>query len=260
LRNKLLVYGVLALEFTQTCLLCHTAFHSFAHGFGNMVALDEIGLIWLAVPIFSGIVAFIAQVFYAYRIRVLSRRWFAPAVIVLLAFVQLGGAIATGVESKKAKFTSKFLQRDSLITTGIWCGGSALCDIIIAAFMTYYLTRRDSYWKPTQRIVNKLVRLIIETGTLTAAIAITNLILALLPGRPTYYQTTAGVLSKLYSNAMLTVFNSRMKVGYAVTTTQEMSMNYKLPTMRRDGDHEYGTDYDDTGLESTFVTDTVQSS
>ena len=36
-----------------------------------------------------------------------------------LAFVQLGGAIATGIESKKAVFTSRFLRRTSLITTGV---------------------------------------------------------------------------------------------------------------------------------------------
>jgi len=73
-----------------------------------MVALDEIGLIWLSVPIMSGLgasnfdclryvhlndiqnsplhlVAFITQVFYAYRIRVLSQSWFAPSIITLVS-------------------------------------------------------------------------------------------------------------------------------------------------------------------------------
>lgn len=96
-----------------------------------------------------------------------------------------------------------------------------------------------------------------------AAIAITNMILALLPGRPTYYQTTAGVLSKIYSNAMMAVFNSRMKVGYAITTSQEMSMNYRIPIIERGGVSEYGTDrciYDETELESNFIASSVQSS
>ncbi|KAF4613077.1 hypothetical protein D9613_011095 [Agrocybe pediades] len=85
LRNKILVYGVLALEFTQTCLLCHGAFHTFATGYGNMLALDEIGLIWLSVPIMSGIVAFIAQVFYAYRIWILSQSWISPSIITFVS-------------------------------------------------------------------------------------------------------------------------------------------------------------------------------
>ena len=40
-------------------------------------------------------------------------------VLLQLAFVQLGGAIATGVESKEAVFNSKFLGRKSYITTGV---------------------------------------------------------------------------------------------------------------------------------------------
>ena len=46
-----------------------------------------------------------------------------------------------------------------------------------------------------------------------AVIALTNFILALLPGHPTYYMTTAGILGKLYSNSMMAVFNSRMRIG-----------------------------------------------
>ncbi|KAF9551720.1 hypothetical protein CPC08DRAFT_768677 [Agrocybe pediades] len=268
LRNKILVYGVLALEFAQTCLLCHSAFHTFATGYGNMYALDEIGLIWLSVPIMSGIVAFIAQVFYAYRIWILSQSWISPSIITFVSIASppekplilsdRGGGIATGVESKRAKHHSAFLRKDSLITTGIWCGGSALCDVIIAVFMTYYLTRKETNWKPTQRIVNKLVRLVIETGMLTAAIATTNLILAVLPGRPTYYQTTAGVLGKMYSNAMMAVFNSRMHVGYSTSTTQEMSMSYRIGNIEQGSYSGDGYGYDDSALDSTFVTTRTQ--
>lgn len=46
-----------------------------------------------------------------------------------------------------------------------------------------------------------------------ATIAIVNLILSLLPGKPTYYQTTSAILGKVYSTTMMVVFNSRMKIG-----------------------------------------------
>ncbi|KAF8869541.1 hypothetical protein CPB84DRAFT_1754985 [Gymnopilus junonius] len=44
------------------------------------------------------------------------------------------------------------------------------------------------------------------------AIAITNLVLSLLPGKPTYYQTTSGILGKMYSTNMMVLFNNRMRV------------------------------------------------
>ncbi len=67
----------------------------------------------------------------------------------------------------------------------IWCGGSALCDIIIAVCMTYYassiplsvisidvdtilqLMRSTAHFQRTQMLVTKVVRLTIETGSVT---------------------------------------------------------------------------------------------
>lgn len=42
--------------------------------------------------------------------------------------------------------------------------------------------------------------------------AIAVLVLVYLPGHPTYYQTCAAVLGKAYSNSMLVVLNSRIRV------------------------------------------------
>jgi len=225
--NKALTYGVYLFEAVQTFLLTQSAFHGFAEGFGNLLYLDSIGTIWFSVPIMSGIVAFVAQTFYAYRISILAQSRIVASFIVFLALVQLGGSIATGVESKRAIFNSKFLGTKSLITTGIWNGGSALCDVIIAVCMTVYLSRRNTGMKQTQLLVRKITRLTIETGSLTAVIALLNFILALLPDHPTYYMATAGILGKLYSNSMLVVFNSRMKLGSenSTSSTSDMTAN-----------------------------------
>jgi len=213
--SKLLVLGVYLFEATQTFLLTQSAFHAFAEGFGNLLFLDQIGTFWFSVCIMSGLVAFVAQAFYAYRISILAQNKVVASLIMFLAFVQLGGAIATGVLSKLAKFSSRFLDKKSYISTGFWNGGSALCDAMIAISMTIYLSRRDTGMKHTSVILKKIIVLTIETGSATAVIALLNFILALLPNRPTYYMTTAGMLGKLYSNSMLAVFNSRMRMGSA---------------------------------------------
>jgi len=46
-----------------------------------------------------------------------------------------------------------------------------------------------------------------------AAIAILNLILILLPGQPSYYLVPSEILAKVYSNSMMVVLNSRMRIG-----------------------------------------------
>ncbi|KDR77234.1 hypothetical protein GALMADRAFT_139245 [Galerina marginata CBS 339.88] len=213
LRSRLIVFGVFLFEAVQTFLLTQSAFHEFAEGFGNLLFLDRIGTIWFSVPIMGGIVAFVVQAFYAYRVSILAQSKIVPSFIVLLAFVQLGGAIATGVESKRAIFNSRFLGKASYITVGIWNGGSALCDVIIAICMIVYLSRRNTGMKQTNAILSKIIRLAIETGSVTAIIAILTFALAILPGHPTYYMATVALLGKLYANSMLVVFNSRMKIG-----------------------------------------------
>jgi len=43
--------------------------------------------------------------------------------------------------------------------------------------------------------------------------AILNLVLTTLPGQPSYYLVTSETLAKFYSNSMMVVLNSRMRIG-----------------------------------------------
>jgi len=111
-------------------------------------------------------------------------------------------------------FSSNVSLKAINISTSVWNGSSAACDLLIALSMTYSLSRRKTAWKPTQRIVQRLTRLIIGTGTLTATVAIINLILFVLPGNhPSYYQTTTAILGKMYSNTMMVTLNSRINIS-----------------------------------------------
>lgn len=53
--RKALVYGVYAAEVAQTILYSKMGFQEFASGFGNILALEEIGLLWFAAPILTAI-------------------------------------------------------------------------------------------------------------------------------------------------------------------------------------------------------------
>lgn len=55
LQRKVLVYGVYTAELVQVILLSKMAFTEFAAGFGTFDALNDIGLLWFAVPTLSAI-------------------------------------------------------------------------------------------------------------------------------------------------------------------------------------------------------------
>jgi len=209
LHRKLLVYGTYAIELVQTILLARMAYLEFS---GNYLILDTIpATYWFGVPILVSIAAAVVQIFYAYRIRLLTNCCVVPGVVLFLSLLQLGGGITLGAIAKETLFFSRLMDRKTVIVTGIWNGSSALCDVIITGYMTYVLSQRKSIWKQTQRRIHQLMCLILETGMLTAALAIMNFCFFLIP-ESRYYQTTSIILGEIYSNTMMVVLNSRMEI------------------------------------------------
>ncbi|KAF9562875.1 hypothetical protein CPC08DRAFT_706387 [Agrocybe pediades] len=210
---RLLVFGIYIVEAVQSLLFMQYLFRTFATGFGNLLVFNQVDTLWLSAPILTGIVAFVAQAFYAYKLRVIAQSKILPSVILLLAFVQLCGGLVLAVQCKNAVLLSNFLGRNTYITTGIWNGASAACDVLIAVAMTICLKRRDTGVKQTTALLRRIIRLTIETGLMTATVAILNLALAVLPNQPNYYMAAASVLGKLYSNSTLTLLNNRLNMG-----------------------------------------------
>ncbi|PBK86492.1 hypothetical protein ARMGADRAFT_1168995 [Armillaria gallica] len=195
--TKYLVYGIYVVEFVQTILVSHDVFAVFGYGFGNIEALTEVHFNWLIVPIMSAVAAFVGQVFYSYRIFILSRSRTILAFVTCLSLTSSVGAIITGVYSFEANDIIKLNNRKTSIAVGIWCGGSALCDVVIAICMTYYLTRRNTSFRQMRILVTKLVRLTIERGSVTAVVALLSLILFFVFPGQTFYSTPIFIMPKL---------------------------------------------------------------
>ncbi|KAJ6566767.1 hypothetical protein B0H19DRAFT_859882, partial [Mycena capillaripes] len=94
----------------------------------------------------------------------------------------------------------------------VWLVGSALSDIISAGCLTYYLSKNPSGFPSTRVFVGKLIALTIETGALTAWMALAHLIFFFAVPRKPYFFTAAAVQSKLYANTILAVLNSRFQI------------------------------------------------
>ncbi|KIK68972.1 hypothetical protein GYMLUDRAFT_628936 [Collybiopsis luxurians FD-317 M1] len=210
---KAVVYGIYLLEVVQTLLVTHDAFAIFGYGYGDLESLSNIHFNWFTVAVMSGVVAFIGQAFYAYRIRYLSNSKVVPVLILLLSLSSSIAAFITGAYSYQAGNDLILYQsRKTSIVVGIWCAGAALGDIVIALCMTYYLSRNDSGLSGTHAIVTKFIRLTIETGSITAVVALLNLILFFACPNTGYYGVPALIMPKLYANSVLMVLNARFKI------------------------------------------------
>ncbi|KAK0241104.1 hypothetical protein EDD85DRAFT_948200 [Armillaria nabsnona] len=237
---KYLVYGVYIVEFVQTILVSHDTFAMFGYGFGDLDALTEVHFNWLIVPIMSAVTASVGHVFYAYRIVILSKSRIVPIFVICVSLTSSVAAIITGVYSFQAGNITKFNTRKMSIAIGIWCGGSALCDIVIAICMTYYassfslsLMHSNTSFRQTRIIVTKLIRLTIETGSATAVVALLSLVLFFVFPGETFYATPALIMPKLYANTVYMVLNSRIRIiGGRDTYMSSTDMEMTTTTMR----------------------------
>ncbi|PBK84759.1 hypothetical protein ARMGADRAFT_604426 [Armillaria gallica] len=210
---KYLVYGIYVVEFAQTMIIARDAFKAFGYGFGDVEGLTSMFDNWLTGPIMSAVAAGVGQVFYAYRIFILSKSRIIPIFASCISSTSSVAAVITGIYAFQAGNVIKLNNRKTSIAIGIWCGASALCDIIIAICMTCYLMRgNNTRFRRTRTLITKLIRLIIETGSLTAVVSLLTVILFLVFPRQTFYMTPASLMPKLYTNTIYMILNSRIRI------------------------------------------------
>jgi hypothetical protein len=205
---KALVYSLFALETLQTAFMMHDGMVALGFGFGNPEALIKVHLAWFSVPILSSFVSCIVQSFFAWRIYVLSNSIPAAALVVAAALLQFGAGIVQGVKS----YQIDDFTRLPVLPLKIWLITAAATDVVIAIFMAYNLSKKQTGFKKTDVLLTRLIRMTIETGTATAVMAIITAGLFLALPTLNYFVAPSYVLGKLYVNNLMMIFNSRMHI------------------------------------------------
>ncbi|KAI0799564.1 hypothetical protein BC629DRAFT_182469 [Irpex lacteus] len=205
---KITVYGVFLLDVFQSLTVAVLGYYELCSGWGRPLKLLELNWTFSAVPFVTGLVAAWVQGFYAWRIYKIGEWKILPALIIAIALMQFSAAlsIAIGVPTLK-DVTELHLQYRRTI---VWLGGAVAADVIIAVAMLYLLfTVRRSKFERTQRVINRLIKLTVETGVVTATSALMELIMFQVLPNTNLHIFFAAMLAKVYSNALMTSLNSR---------------------------------------------------
>ncbi|KAH9034691.1 hypothetical protein EDB85DRAFT_976366 [Lactarius pseudohatsudake] len=180
---KFLAYFVFLVETVQTALTGADIYYWFVAGFGNVERLENSHFAPVNVSIITAVISFIVQGYFCYRIWVLTRKsrssWICW-IIAVAAVTQLVAAVWAGTKSLMHK--NYVVPRTALY---LWAISSALADILIAMAMTLLLRRASSNF--SSFVLIRVVRLTIETNTLTATLAITTLVLYVAFPNELYY-------------------------------------------------------------------------
>ncbi|KAI0326383.1 hypothetical protein GY45DRAFT_1373999 [Cubamyces sp. BRFM 1775] len=236
------VYGLFVFEWIQTGLITENAFNVFVYNFGDVPNVLKFHNSWFSVPVMCGVVSVSVQFFYARRIFVLSGSYIIAGVICLLALTQGSAAIASGVLLKNIHTAAD--QKATTPAIATWLGGSALVDIVIAVTMTILLLKTKTGFRRSDSLVNKLVRLVIESGTITASVAIVDVVMFAALPQTLYHECPALALAKLYANMMVTSLNNRAFLQReasdmsTVNTTSAFAPTMSTVTAR--GTHSHG--------------------
>ncbi|KAI9450732.1 hypothetical protein BJY52DRAFT_162507 [Lactarius psammicola] len=199
-------YFVFVLETVQTALSGSDAHFWFVTGFGDVERLGNSHFSPIDAATVTGITSFIVQGYFCYRIWVLMNKRLSSWIcwiIAIAAVTQAVAAIWLGVVSLMTKTYAA-----SKTAVYLWSIPSATADILIAGAMTLLLRRAGG--KFTQFVLIRLIRLTVETNTLTASVAVVTLVLYAAFPNEVYYAYTAYTIGKLYSNTLLVSLNNRI--------------------------------------------------
>ncbi|KAJ7201754.1 hypothetical protein C8J57DRAFT_1736041, partial [Mycena rebaudengoi] len=154
----------------------------------------------------------------AYRISMFRQAvWFSGVVAVMLiersfpylykdSITQAAGGIGAGTTLYLADSGRVELLARNVFFIHMWLIGSAVADILIAGAMTYLLLNTAE--PGTHHIVKRVVRLIVETNSLTASVAIVGAFLFAF-SKSTYFLCPTSILPEIYANTLLLVLNNR---------------------------------------------------
>ncbi|KAH8806876.1 hypothetical protein DL96DRAFT_600878 [Flagelloscypha sp. PMI_526] len=211
---KILVYSVFIIEVAQTAMRAYDMYNVEVIHWGIKSYVGHTILSWFATPILTAMSGGIVQIYFGYRIYVFSKKIWVPMFVWLLALVQVGSGISVGIIGKiqgsggggaNSHGAAGNVSVTQAVTT--WLVSTAITDISIAGLLTFYLYSMRSGIEESDRLVTRIIRLTVETGSLTALSAI--LILVLFYKKPPWNLIFADIIGKLYANNLMIIFNRR---------------------------------------------------
>ncbi|KAJ7732832.1 hypothetical protein B0H16DRAFT_1769863 [Mycena metata] len=197
-----------------------------------MLRADAVLTVLISTPI---------QCFIAWRIYAVTRSLTLPFLILILSLVSFGGGIATTAVVSAHPEYADFSQFHAEVIT--WLTSSTLCDILLTASLVHSLWTRKTRGGSTDSYVSKIISLTIQTGSITAAAAMLNVIFFLAIPHTTFNFMMDFPLSKLYTNSTLSTLNARSwrenivqvhatNVLFEPTTSATVTQSFSMPQRR----------------------------
>ncbi|CAE6438507.1 unnamed protein product [Rhizoctonia solani] len=155
----------------------------------------------------TAILGSIAQVFFLERCYSATKNKIVLVVIGTTIAVSLGFGIASSVEFQRIVRLSQ-VPTIPIPIVG-WLTLTAVLDVLISVVLIWTLLRVRTPFRKTEAVITKIIRVSMETSSLTASIAVINLVLyQALPGQA-YHLLPQLIMGKMYAISVMVTLSSR---------------------------------------------------
>ncbi|GAA5992152.1 hypothetical protein JCM11641_003256 [Rhodosporidiobolus odoratus] len=204
------VTGLLICDLFHTAICSYTIYFWTVTHYGNLASLVHAPWTFTWDPFLTGVVTSVVQLFYAWRVFVVSKRkWILPICIGALSLLQL--AFAVGGTWKIYMLNREFARFDEFrYGVALWLLAAAAADVLITASLIGYLHRAASnVHQRSTSIVRRIMRITVETNGLTCLVAVADAILFVARPKQSWHVIPNLSLVKLYFNGCLVSLNAR---------------------------------------------------
>ncbi|PBK68740.1 hypothetical protein ARMSODRAFT_1019335 [Armillaria solidipes] len=227
--QRVYVGCIFTVDFLCSFFILWWMYDLLINDWGNIEPYNLIHWALITDPLFEGLIGPMVQAYYAWRIHVISGTWWLSGLVMLCSLMAVGGGLA----GTNAAATLKTFQNlaEAKVVVIFWLLPPAVADIIIAFSLTYYLRQHKGRFEASDKVLDRIIRMTVQNGLLTAVIAVIDIIMYFTVTTPyhigkyryelsslrvltgiTFSLAFTFILPKLYANTVLSSLNSRTSI------------------------------------------------
>lgn len=169
--------------------------------------------VFMTEPLCVVLVSMPIQLFFAWRIYQLTKSPWIPAVIAVFAVASFAGGLWTATMVQVLRlFAKKPMLHDPAL---LWFLAACVADVLITVSLVMTLSKKKTGFSATDSVVDKIIRMTIQTGMVTALFSILDVVTFMALPHIAVNFVWDLALSKLYSNCLLSTLNARQTLNSA---------------------------------------------
>ncbi|KAF8608240.1 hypothetical protein BDV93DRAFT_434373 [Ceratobasidium sp. AG-I] len=205
--NRITVIVLTMLTILQGVMDYVNLYRNAVTHYGDFSKFDEEDWsLWWEIGV-TAMIGTVAQVFFLERCFSATKNKIVLIVVGAAIATSLGFGIASSIEFQR--IVSLSLVPEIPIPIIGWLTATAVLDVAISGILIYALMRVKTPFRKTEAVITKIIRVTMETSSITASIAVINLVLYLaLPGLA-YHLLPQLIMGKMYAISIMVTLSSR---------------------------------------------------